>query len=552
MRSSFSSGAFFKRHWPLFAGCLLLGALLWRDPFSPSSKVFDFLPYPDSFHYVLRARNLVQGSGFKVFFDGREIYSPFSPLYSLFLTPVYFFQNDPHAFYFANVLLSFLSLALFYLILRKLFGSPAIRFVLTFLLVTNPVFFTYPIIAAPGNLIFTLFLLAVYWLLQPVTVLRSVGAGLCAVSFFAAKYSAAPLTIFYFLLYGAKIVLEGGRERKAIFLSVLFSVFFTVFSAFSAFEFFLKQTTPFQQAVEVFSQIFLGHFTPKVLPTLEHMKYFNAHYFAKGLFVCLKGLLGEKIPYIAVKSSLFPVWLGAGGGMGLVLGFARREKRFLILALGAMLLGQVIFISFCSVFVRYLYFAIPVFLIGFGFLIEFLKKWCGRLKYGKWFGAFLIFCFLAGAIPVAGKAMKEIRMNFRPSEKISYMYGCVLELNRFFSDPGFPSGEKPVRLATTIPPPFFDFYGKPNCELLPFSGTCDYLYYQTGVWRDKNPGKVIDFLGSGLEQGKDVYIAILPSERTENVKLFKRLQEKFSLKLMKIGKFCHILRLEKKIGASSG
>jgi|GEM_PF-5753068 len=542
-----------KRHWPFFIACALLGLLLWRNPFSPVSEIFDFRPHPDSFHFALRAWNLVQGHGFKFFCEGREIFSSFSLFYSLLLVPVYAIWRDPHAFYFSNVLLSFASLGIFYRILGKLNFSAGHTFLLLFLLLTNGIFFTFPTVAMPENLILFLSVLAIYWLVQPVTLLRSFGAGLCAVGFFAAKYSAAPFTVVYFFLYGVKIFWGmNGRSRKTA-LSVFLSVFFIAFISFSAFEYAVKRTSPLDQLVEVFSQIFLGRFTPGILSTVEGSHYFKREAFgARFLTWCGALFWGAPIPFLTSSVPMFPAWVGIGGVLGLGAGAGFRRKRFLSVSLITLLLGPVIFFSFCGVLVRFFYSAVPIFLIGLGFLLEFFREKFNGSKYKRVFALLLTISILAGTIPQARNAMGEVRKNFQSEKEVSYLYGCVRELNDFFSDPKFNWDGKPLRLVTTIPPPLFDFYGKPDCKLMPFSSECDRLYYRSGIWGGKAPDKFAKVCGLCLDRNEDLYIVIIPAEESEGREVLQCLQEKFSLKLMKMGKFCHIFRLERETEKSSG
>ena len=105
----------------IFLGCLTVFCLLlFKDVFSERTLIPNFEPFPDTFHYVIPARNLIQGEEFKLSREGRTLSSSVGPLYSIYLIPFYLMNSDPRMFYFANVLLSLSGFVIFYKILKKI------------------------------------------------------------------------------------------------------------------------------------------------------------------------------------------------------------------------------------------------------------------------------------------------------------------------------------------------------------------------------------------------------------------------------------------------
>jgi hypothetical protein len=152
---------FFLPHWPLLIAVFILAALLFRNPFSDRTLIPNFDPFPDAFHYVTPPWCLLQGKGWRLCRPEYEGIKPdVPPLYSLTLLPFFAVMNDPRMFYFANVLLSFISLVLLYTILKKVTANAPTIFFVLLLYVTNYFIYWYPSLAMAENLIMTLVLAA--------------------------------------------------------------------------------------------------------------------------------------------------------------------------------------------------------------------------------------------------------------------------------------------------------------------------------------------------------------------------------------------------------
>src|SRR4051812_8668973 len=99
---------------------LIFIALLLKNPFSSRNLISNLEPYPDTIHYTNGALSLIHGYGITLTREGRSIPTAVPPLYSIILVPLYIINNDPRVFYFTNIILSLVSLLMFYKILRKL------------------------------------------------------------------------------------------------------------------------------------------------------------------------------------------------------------------------------------------------------------------------------------------------------------------------------------------------------------------------------------------------------------------------------------------------
>src|SRR5258708_1296424 len=100
-------------------GIILLALLLFRNPFSSQNIISDLEPSPDTIHYLSPAKNFFNGQGLKIGYEGRFLNPDVPPLYSLVLAPFIATLKDIRAFYFANLILVFISTILFYQIILQ-------------------------------------------------------------------------------------------------------------------------------------------------------------------------------------------------------------------------------------------------------------------------------------------------------------------------------------------------------------------------------------------------------------------------------------------------
>ena len=88
-------------------------ALAYKNPFKENNLISNLEPSPDVFYYSVPAWNFIQGYGFKMMAFGKEISQLTTPFYGIYLLPFFVIFKDVRSYYFANLLLGFLSIVLF-------------------------------------------------------------------------------------------------------------------------------------------------------------------------------------------------------------------------------------------------------------------------------------------------------------------------------------------------------------------------------------------------------------------------------------------------------
>jgi len=154
-----------KKHWHFVILIFAFSILIYRDPFSEHNLLANLEPINQSYQYLTPARCLVQGKGFNLCREAGQITSKVVPFYSLLITPFLYLKDDARVFIYVNLILSFFSLYLFYLIIKQISKSNKLNFALLLLFIINPLFLWSHGSALPIHLIFTTFLLFIYGLI---------------------------------------------------------------------------------------------------------------------------------------------------------------------------------------------------------------------------------------------------------------------------------------------------------------------------------------------------------------------------------------------------
>jgi hypothetical protein len=94
--------------------------LLARNPFSTRNLIPNLEPFPDTFHYIVPARALLNGQGLSMVRIGKGFIPSVPPLYTFFLVPIYFFLHDVRSYYFLNVALACVALYFFIKVVKLL------------------------------------------------------------------------------------------------------------------------------------------------------------------------------------------------------------------------------------------------------------------------------------------------------------------------------------------------------------------------------------------------------------------------------------------------
>lgn len=490
--------AFEQAHGFFAVGLALLAFLLFQNPFAPGSYIANLYPHPDSIHYINPPLSLLAGKGFKITRMGTGIAPDVPPLYSLVLLPFFAIYRDPRMFYFANVLLSFTSLVLFYLILLKLFGNRWNRVFLLLIYVTNLILHMYPLLAMAENLILPLFLTAIYLLIVKTTLKKSLLAGVIAISFYATKYASFPLTLSFFLLYIGKILLEKlNRKEKLRTLSAFCLAFLVGYIPLDLYEHVFKHSTLFSKISDYLTALISDG--RRGFAADSATKYFTLSYLRGNLLRYIRVLLGKSSTIILGHT--FPTVLGfiaIYAWVGFVGALFNARFRYLIFSLVFMLVASIVFIStFIEFDLRYVYHLIPTLILGFGIFLDLANKLCKRFLVEKYF-----YLGLVGLL-VIYLAQAQVLLAYRGAEPLDY--AAIMVVNEYFGKP-LANDSKPAKVITAIPPYIVDFYSNGNYELFPLSPNQHFFDKAELVWGPNDYSDLTVLYKSYLVQGYDVYI----------------------------------------------
>jgi hypothetical protein len=464
---------------------LIFVFLLARNPFGERTLIPNLEPYPDTFHYIVPARSFVSGGDFAITRGFGNLRTNVSPFYSFVLMPFYILNGDPRMFYFANVILSFVSFFLFYLILKKVSSNRWVVGFSLFLFATNFFIYWYPQWAMAENLILPLFLAGALLFLEKITVKNAIVAGLLSLSFFATKYAYVPLSGIFFVIYLFKLRTQ--KREAAIFIA-------SFITATSVLLVFINLVT----GVNLFATLFnvATSFGPKSAAATGG-SWFSFKYLAVNLPVYLYGLVGQPARFLWDFTPIVPAWIGIMGIVGLISGIFLKKFRFLSLSLLALLAAQTVFIAtFYAVDLRYIYHAIPTLLLGVVILLGTATKRTLLVILAILFA----FYFLNNAIRIKNQIVLNLKYAETP-----WTYISVLRLNDFFTSDKV-GNTKPV-VVSSLPPYYIDYFSNGNYNLLPLSPAQEFRAQRNLVW---GPGDYSDLHGlyeTYLREGRSLFVA---------------------------------------------
>lgn len=502
-------------HWEtiaIFATGICLALLLARNPFSSRTLIPNFEPFPDSFYYIVPARSFLAGHGLQMYRLTRGFVPAVPPLYSFALMPLFLVHNDPRMFYYMNVVLAFISFALFVAISKQIMRQASVRVLLYFLYVTNFYITSYPQWVMAENLTLPLLLLSVYLLIRPTGKWGAVLAAVLPLTFYATKFAHAPLTIVVFLLFLLKYGLSAFRkkgknvvEKKTFLVFIIASVLIALSYTFVDYK--LSGRNVYKTAWELASVYFRdgsqringsdssqantgsGWFSVGYLPNhLQH--HFNA-------------LAGGSEQVLFDTKPLLPKPLAVAGLFGLVVGIFVKRHRRLACSIVSLITAEVIFMStFYAVDMRYIMFAIPFLIFGVGISLEMLKEHYFAKKETQ-FLIIVTLIMLVYAATIAVNVKSRIMLNLKYAET-PWWYLSVQELNSFV-DTLPPSEKKPV-VVSAIPPYLVDFYSNGKYSLLPLDPVQDFHEHFEITWGDQDYASLPALYTKKLDEGYSVYV----------------------------------------------
>lgn len=477
--------------------CLVLFfQLLNRDPFSERTLIPNFEPYPDTIHYVNPARSLISGQGLRIVREGREFYPNVPPLYSLVLVPFYMVNNDPRVFYYANVFLAILSFLLFYLILKKLFENPFIVGLTLLIFASNFYLHWIPTLAMAENLTLPLFLGAFYLLLLKPTAKKTILFGLILTGLLATKYAHLPLSITFFILYGVSIFsAETDKKMRNKNLLLLLVSFLVSFGVLMFYEIIIKKN--------VFTTVIPTSLTQG--SSTNKTAWFSLSYIGSSLPFYIKTLLGDETRFLWIFKPILHKGFAIIGISGFIVSLFVKQLRFASVSLVVLLLTSILFLSlFYTVDSRYISYAIPVLLLGFGLFLEsannFFDKGVGRVAFYAGVGVLFSIYFLMDYRPTKA----QILLNQRFSE-IPWYYKSVLTINGYLKE-SKKNSKKPIVITAMIPY-FIDFYSNGNYTLLPLHKEQEFRGTKEYAWGTNDYSDLLKLYDEYLSKGYSLYVA---------------------------------------------
>jgi hypothetical protein len=524
--------------------------LLSRNPFGERTLIPNLAPYPDTIHYLTPIRSLIKGGPFKIVREGRSLNVNVPPLYSIIMAPFYAINFDVRMFYFANTLLSLISLYLFYLILKKITDNIWIVGITLFIFVTNYYIYWYPQWAMAENLILPMFLIGVYLLILPIKTKYIISAGLIPILTYATKYACLPFSFFYFGMYLLKIIIE---KKRKLFGSVMVFFAVVVITAIPMlyFQFMASGVNPLARYVEIFVGIFnkkdsIYSQTGEVVSGSRG--WFSDVFFKKNLPLYIKGVFGGSSRSLWDYSPILPKYLTLLSWLGLVWAIFKKKYRFISISLIILLVFPLIVISTFSTFdMRYIYHATPTLLIGFAFFLVLLKDLMVNKKLRILFPLMIISIFGFYLLKNAVRVKSQIVINIKYAETPWY-YISVLRLNDFFTNDKIINNRKPV-VISPMPPYYIDFYSNGNYELLPLDKNQEFRLSKEEAWGTNDYSDLQKLYKSYLSKSRDLYVSTYGLGNEAYLHLaFENLYKDFNLTEVYNGCYtqCNIYKLELK------
>lgn len=503
----------FAKHNPLYSililSACLFGILLLRNPFSVRTLIPNFEPYPDTIHYMNPVRSFLAGKGWMIEREGRIFPPGVPPLYSIILLPFFVLYNDARIAYVANVFLAFISLYLFFILVKKLTNNIFVAGLVLSLYVTNYYFYWYPTIVMAENLLLPLFLLSIFILIEKTTLRNAFLAGFLSICFYAVKYANVPLSFSLIILYGIKLLSypASKKEKKNNILFFILGAVISVmlFAIWRASIYGLSSLLSYIHVVDPFLKIFEG--PPKGVSqgvVVNSSPWFSLKYIGEFFPRYMKSLVGEPTRFLWESTPIVGKGIGFIGIAGLILSVFLKKFRFLGISLLTFLLSSMLFMStFYSFDMRYVYHAIPTILLGAVLFFVGVEQYAKRRNLRFIIPGVIMLIFLIYCGQNAVRMKKQIMLNLKYSETPWY-YLSVMKLNKYFSQK--KKGKKKPVVISALMPYYIDFFSNGNYTLLPLSQQQDFRTHMIFAWGEHDYSNLPMLYEQYLKQGYVLYI----------------------------------------------
>lgn len=463
--------------------CFVYLCLAFKNPYKANNLISNLEPSPDVYYYSVPAWNFSRGEGFKMKAYDVEISGLFTPLYSIYLVPVFYVFKDIRSYYFGNMLLSFLSIFLFLKIIDFLFEKKHniyLKIILGLVLVTNFYFYNLPSLLMAENLLIVLTLASAYLILEKLN-LQTLIANLVIIIFLIfTKISSFPVALIQGVVLIYKIIKskfwEKIPKKYLVITTVLLFFFFGI----------------------AFNKILIPAI--KALPSASSS--FSILYIKKTLIIYIKEFVGINGSYLWFNNQHIEKNVGLLCVAGLFLSIFIKKYRKNILLLFSLIAGVTVFHSMMRYPEgRYISTVIPLFILFLGVLL------C-ELRFKIIYVLFILMYFLTkdtvnGFYERKATSLKRQALNNRLEvNETPWSFIAISNINSYLKDEG------EVYLGTLINPFYVMYFGEKNIEYVPLSSRQEFSGAGKGfndqiLQKDKT---VIDLYRRLLNSGKKLYV----------------------------------------------
>jgi hypothetical protein len=154
---------FWNKRWPFLLATLLLGLLLWRNPYLEEFTILNKFNFKgDNYENLVLAKCIVEKNSFSLCRETTSLPIDFAPVYSLLVVPIYKVMSNTNAYFFVNYFLFTLTFIFLYGSLRKIVKGHWWQFGFLTMFALNPLIREFVMESTSINILMTLISLALY------------------------------------------------------------------------------------------------------------------------------------------------------------------------------------------------------------------------------------------------------------------------------------------------------------------------------------------------------------------------------------------------------
>lgn len=499
--------------------------LSWKNPYTNTSLIGNFDPFPDTLNYVVPARNFVMGEGFRFTRPEGELRISVPPLYSFSLIPAYILNLDARTYYFVNLLLGGISIYVLFKISKTLTGSSLLTGLILLLYTGTYVIYWQTALAMAENMLLPMLFFAMWFYLQPLSKTSVIMTTLLALGCFGAKYVALPLTLALLSFLVFKIWIEKTQvlKTKANLTILIIGITMVGFILLNGSEVGVRLHSFLHPEV-------MGSDTIQTTPS-----WFDLAHFPSSFPSYAKALFGLPIYNLWTVKPILP--LGLAGIVLLWCAYAiwrLPEKRVLALTVLGLTLSQLVFLSLIVMIEgRYAFVFLPLIYTGLAALLG----WSRSLLLKKQGPQKSIWCevsfVLISATILLVSSYPEMKTqllnNFKGSEVPWWHVGIVAADNSLLS---FQHQQTTSPLMISSLSPFlWDFYRQGQYQVMPLAKTQSHFLER--IWGiDFNQVDLYSYYADELKKGRKVYLSTVGFGATDWQILDTQFKQAFGLQLL--------------------